>query len=150
MHRGKGFVAAAAFLFASAAIVAAEPNDAHRVSVRVYDMATGSATFATIYFQSIHRLSQAAGADEAQVLGYAIAHELGHLLLASHVHSDQGLMRPQWRERDLRRRRDSDWQFSAQDAAAIRDRLEAGRVSANIAWATRQRARLHGVYLGLE
>jgi hypothetical protein len=210
MHRGKGLVGAAALLFTSAAAVIAEPNDAHRVPVRLYDMAgigaettstalatagaalrsasiavewehcanrrapgpcdappageyvirivrtadtsgrgprplgealvniaTGSAAFATIYFQRVHRLSQAAGADEAQVLGYAIAHELGHLLLASHVHSDQGLMRPQWQERDLRRRRDTDWRFSAQDAAAIRDRVEAARLSANIVWTTR-------------
>jgi hypothetical protein len=46
-------------------------------------------------------------------------------------------MRPQWRERDLRRRRDTDWRFSAQDAAAIRDRVEAARLSANIVWTTR-------------
>ena len=101
------------------------------------DMATGSAVFATIYFQRVHRLAQSAGADEAELLGYAFAHELGHLLLASHEHSAQGLMRPIWRERELRLPRGADWQFSAQDAAAIRDRVEAARLSPNIVWTTR-------------
>ena len=101
------------------------------------DIATGSSVFATIYFQRVHRLAQSAGADEGEVLGYAIAHELGHLLLASHVHSAQGLMRPLWRERELRLHRDADWQFSAQDAAAIRDRVEAAGLSSNIVWTTR-------------
>lgn len=101
------------------------------------DIATGSAVFATIYFQRVHRLAQSAGADEADVLGYAFAHELGHLLLASHAHSTQGLMRPIWRERELRVHRKADWQFSAQDAAAIRDRVEAARLAPNIVWTTR-------------
>jgi hypothetical protein len=210
MHRGKGFVVAAELSVALSTVAAAEPSYAHRVSVRVYDMAgigvattstalataeaalrsasiavdwhncavpaatapcvtpptnvyvvrivrtadargrgpqplgealvdmtTGSAAFATIYFQRVHHLSRSAGADEARVLGYAIAHELGHLLMASHVHSDQGLMRPQWRERDLRRLRHADWQFSAEDAAAIRDRVESARVRSDIVWTTR-------------
>ena len=58
------------------------------------DIATGSAVFATIYFQRVHRLAQPAGADEGEV-------------------------------------------FSAQDAAAIRDRVEAARLSPNIVWTTR-------------
>jgi len=109
----------------------------HALGDALVDIATGSAVFATIYFQRVQRLSQSAGADEGELLGHAIAHELGHLLLASHVHSGQGLMRPVWRERELRRRRDDDWQFSAQDAAAIRARVEAARLSPNIVWTTR-------------
>jgi hypothetical protein len=109
----------------------------HALGDALVDIATGSAVFATIYFQRVQRLSQSAGADEGELLGHAIAHELGHLLLASHVHSGQGLMRPVWKERELRRRRDGDWQFSAQDAAAIRARIEAARLSPNIVWTTR-------------
>ena len=109
----------------------------HALGDALADIATDSAVFATIYVQRVQQLSRAAGADERELLGHAIAHELGHLLLASHVHSAQGLMRPVWRERELRRRRDGDWQFSAQDAAAIRARIEAARLSPNIVWTTR-------------
>ena len=35
------------------------------------------------------------------LLGYAIAHELGHLLLGSNSHSPTGLMRADWRTKDL-------------------------------------------------
>ena len=102
------------------------------------DLASGSGVFATIYFNRVHQLSRSAGVDDAHVLGYAIAHELGHLLLASSSHSGEGLMRPVWRERDLRRPHEGDWRFSAQDAAAMRDRFEAARAAdANIVWTTR-------------
>src|SRR5688500_5343589 len=48
MHRGKGFVVAAALSFALSTVAAAEPSYAHRVSVRVYDMAgIGVATTST-------------------------------------------------------------------------------------------------------
>lgn len=101
------------------------------------DMGTGQAVFATVYFQRVHRLARSAGADAGRLLGHAIAHELGHLLLASQAHSAEGLMRATWRERDLRRRQDADWRFTPRDAAAIHDRLEAARVSSNIVWTTR-------------
>jgi hypothetical protein len=101
------------------------------------DMTTGSAVFATIYFQRVHLLARSAGTSDAVVLGYAIAHELGHLLLASHQHSESGLMRAAWGERDLRRARTDDWRFSAPDAAAIHDRLEAARTSSDTIWTTR-------------
>ena len=101
------------------------------------DMVSGSAVFATIYFQQVHLLARSAGADAARVLGYAVAHELGHLLLASHDHSEAGLMRATWAERDLRQARDEDWRFSPRDAAAIRDRLEAARLSSSTVWNTR-------------
>ena len=35
------------------------------------------------------------------LLGYAMAHELGHLLLGTNSHSPTGLMRADWRTRDL-------------------------------------------------
>jgi hypothetical protein len=114
-----------------------QPASPQALGDALVDMTTGSAVFATIYVQRVHRLAQTAGTDDAEVLGYAIAHELGHLLMASHLHSEEGLMRSQWRERDLRQRRDADWRFSLQDAAAIRDRMEAARLSPNIVWTTR-------------
>ena len=114
------------------------PAGHHPLGEALVDVATGSGVFATIYFNRVHQLSRSAGIGNAHVLGYAIAHELGHLLLGSSSHTAEGLMRPVWRERDLRRMQPADWQFSATDAAALRDRFEAARAAnANIVWTTR-------------
>ena len=37
----------------------------------------------------------------SRLLGLAIAHELGHVLLGSNSHSDLGLMRGRWNREDL-------------------------------------------------
>ena len=93
------------------------------------DMTTGSGGFATISFQRVHRLASAAGTDAAVLLGYAIAHELGHLMLASNLHNSAGLMRPVWREREVRLDREADWRFTPADTAAIHDRIDSRRRS---------------------
>ena len=50
----------------------------------------------------VEQLSHTRGTDMAAVLGVAVAHELGHLLLPSHAHSETGLMRKEWNRRDFR------------------------------------------------
>jgi hypothetical protein len=116
----------------------APAQEEHALGDALVDVASGSGVFATIYFNRVHQLSRSAGIADAQVLGYAIAHELGHLLLGSSSHTADGLMRPVWRERELRRLKPADWRFSARDAAALRDRFEAARAAnANIVWTTR-------------
>jgi hypothetical protein len=82
-------------------------------------------------------LARAAGGNAARLLGYAIAHEIGHLLLASNAHGAHGLMRPIWSSAEVRRGRTADWTFTEQEVAAIRTRLEAARIAANIVWGTR-------------
>ena len=41
-------------------------------------------------------------ANKAQILGVAMAHEVGHLLLGSNAHSPTGIMRASWNRDDLR------------------------------------------------
>jgi len=41
-------------------------------------------------------------ANRAQILGHAMAHELGHVILNISVHAPQGIMRGEWNEKDLR------------------------------------------------
>jgi hypothetical protein len=60
-----------------------------------------------------------AGVDGATLLGRAIAHEIGHLLLASSRHAAVGLMRPEWSIAELRNP-GTDWEFQHGEAAAIR------------------------------
>jgi hypothetical protein len=84
------------------------------------DMAAGEAILATVYLDRVVRVAKAARMDTRTLLGYAIAHELGHLLLASSTHNTRGLMRPIWRDEELRSARSADWSFTAQEIAAIR------------------------------
>ena len=64
-------------------------------------------------------------AIRVQILGHAIAHEVGHILLNLNSHSDTGIMRASW---DLRQLRDACYGylvFTPPQAEAIR--LEVGR-----------------------
>jgi len=55
-----------------------------------------------------------------ELLGLAVAHEIGHLLLGTNKHSNSGLMRAPWRSKDL----DSgDWEqftFTSEQARRVR------------------------------
>jgi hypothetical protein len=86
------------------------------------NVASGEAILATVYLDRVVRVAKAARMDTPTLLGYAIAHELGHLLLASSTHNTRGLMRPIWRDEELRSARSADWSFTAQEIAAIRRR----------------------------
>jgi hypothetical protein len=86
------------------------------------DSEARSGVLATIYADRVALLAAAAGIDAATLLGRAIAHEMGHLLLATSAHSAHGLMRPLWSREDLRRGRGADWAFTPQEIAAIRRR----------------------------
>jgi hypothetical protein len=55
-----------------------------------------------------------------QVLGHAMAHEVGHLLLGSNSHWTRGLMRGKWSLEDLRRAAKGDLLFTPQQAEVIR------------------------------
>jgi hypothetical protein len=89
------------------------------------DLGSRSGVLATIYLDRVVLLARLAGGSLATLLGRAIAHEIGHLLLASNAHGTSGLMRPIWLAEEVRRGRAADWTFSEREAAAIRTRLEA-------------------------
>ena len=61
------------------------------------------------------------------LLGRAIAHELGHLLMATSAHSAHGLMRPLWTQSEIRRRARTDWTFRPTEIAAIKAHAATGR-----------------------
>ena len=87
------------------------------------DTGSASAVLATVYIDRVARVAKAAGIDPGTLLGYAVAHELGHLLLATNSHGVRGLMRSTWRDDELRSDRKTDWAFTVEETAAIRSRL---------------------------
>ena len=84
------------------------------------DTATRSGALATIYIDRVAWLSEAAGVDRHVVLGRALAHEVGHLLLGTNAHSQAGLMRAVWSCKALQRNVRRDWLFAPVDARAMR------------------------------
>jgi hypothetical protein len=94
------------------------------------DLAAGSGVLATVYLDRITALAQVSGSSVAILLGYAIAHEIGHLLLGTNTHGTRGLMRPVWSRDEVRRGHAADWTFSESEMTAIRARLESMRALA--------------------
>jgi hypothetical protein len=86
-------------------------------------------SLATIYIDRVSALAGRCRIDVRTLLGRAVAHEIGHLLLGTPAHASSGLMRAAWTQEALRRQRPADWVFTPRDAGAMRDavRVRAAR-----------------------
>lgn len=73
----------------------------------------------TIFADRAAKVSETGWATFGRVLGYAIAHELGHVLLRSGVHDTAGLMKAFWSKRDWQRAAVSVIPFSPTDVRRI-------------------------------
>jgi hypothetical protein len=87
------------------------------------DTGVGAGVVATIYADRVEQMAELTETDAVVLLGRAIAHELGHLLLATNAHSQSGLMRARWSPSDIRGNQAADWMLTRRDAEAIRRRL---------------------------
>jgi len=54
-----------------------------------------------ISLEWVDKLASLGIAEEYQVLGVAMAHEIGHLFLGPNSHSPVGIMRAGWKDKDL-------------------------------------------------
>lgn len=84
--------------------------------------------FALGYFASVsvRRVKEDAaefGVQPCVVLGPAIAHELGHLLLGSQGHTPTGIMRARWQGEDYQRAPRGAFNFTSQQAKSIRSEV---------------------------
>lgn len=79
-----------------------------------------SGSLATVFGDRVNVAADRVRVDGGTLLGRAMAHELGHLLLGSTEHSAEGLMRAVWSDRALLSRRAADWRFSAIDLSRLR------------------------------
>jgi hypothetical protein len=108
---------------------APKPHSQDRALGMAYiDSATGSGTLATVFVDRVERLAADGKADRWALVGRVMAHELGHLLLGTNSHSDDGLMREIWTVRELTRNRAVDWLFSRRQ----RDELRTARIGGKL------------------
>ena len=77
----------------------------------------------TIDLFSVRAVAGRASTSWPTLLGRAIAHEIGHLLLGSAEHPRVGLMRALWSHDELRGLKPAHWGFSAREAAHMRNTL---------------------------
>jgi len=99
--------------------------DGNRYSSMGYSLVnrqTGGAlpVFSTVFADRVASTARSASVDARRLLGYAIAHEIGHLLLDDPRHPDAGLMRAIWSRSELRRNRTTDWRFARAEAETMR------------------------------
>jgi hypothetical protein len=84
----------------------------------VIDRVSQSGVLATVYADRVSWMASRAAITPAALLGRAIAHELGHLLLGS-SHTSTGIMRRSWTLNELRWSRPGDWQFTKEQIAVL-------------------------------
>lgn len=82
-----------------------------------------SGVLMTIDVSPVRTVAGRASAAMPTLLGRAIAHEIGHLLLGSADHPRLGLMRAQWSGDELRGAKPAHWGFSPREAAQMRQNL---------------------------
>jgi hypothetical protein len=83
-------------------------------------IAGASPFLATVYVDRVDSVARGAGTDRLRVLGLAMAHEIGHVLLDSNTHAATGLMRADWSRTELRRKDAAAWSFLESEAAQAR------------------------------
>jgi hypothetical protein len=83
----------------------------------------GMGFIAGAYHERVQQLSQRLGGDTALVLGYVIAHELGHLLLGAQSHFPSGIMSYPFDRKELRLASQGLLRFTPFQAKQIRERL---------------------------
>jgi hypothetical protein len=105
-------------------VVSAGAEDGRRgvdtLGSALVDVDAGAGSLATVYADRVRVMAQRDGADKAELLGRAMAHEIGHLLLGTNGHAAHGLMRASWSSVDLRGHR-VQWFFSRKEGEAMRN-----------------------------
>jgi len=77
-------------------------------------------SMASIFHSRVHDLAQMEDVTEDDILGHAIAHEIGHLLLRTIGHTPSGIMRARWGRKDLKRLNMEGLSFSEVQAEVMR------------------------------
>ncbi len=84
----------------------------------------GAASDAWVFYQRVQEAATSGAATSAQILGYAMAHEIGHLLLGPNHHSHEGIMCARWNRELLEEASQGQLKFTQDQAKVIRDEVE--------------------------
>jgi hypothetical protein len=99
----------------------ARPGQRHvSMGFALVNISEGMPFLATVFADLVRTIARDAHLDFRLLLGRAIAHEIGHLLLDTNRHAKTGLMRAGWSNAELRENADADWAFGAGEVDTIR------------------------------
>ncbi len=98
-------------------------NGQLQLGYSLVDTTAHDGKLATVYVDRVEWLSNQAGADPSVVLGFAVAHEIGHLLLGTNAHAARGIMRAVWTRTELQHADVNDWVFSRSEGSKMRGSL---------------------------
>jgi hypothetical protein len=101
----------------------AAPDSFAALGDSLVETGSGRGVLATIFADRVLSAGSRTGADAAVLLGRAVAHEVGHLLIGSAAHSTRGLMRARWSDDELRKNQERDWLFSPRQATLMKAHL---------------------------
>ncbi len=99
-------------------IIADAPADSAKMLLGVALSEGG--IYATIYYLRVDTNAKLQIAGHSQILGHAMAHEIGHLLLGPVPHTPSGIMRGQWTAEGLQSMAVGAIHFNPQQSALIR------------------------------
>ena len=89
------------------------------------------ASQASVFFEAAEELAAGHPTSKAQMLGYILAHEIGHLLLGEGSHSGKGIMRTPWLTQEMDDLARGWLGFTAKQANRMKaDLLARGRLAA--------------------
>jgi hypothetical protein len=77
----------------------------------------------SLFLDAVTEVARRYGAPVSEVLGIALAHEMGHVLLPPPSHSADGIMQATWEGDDLRHALLGELSFTVHQAAQMQDRL---------------------------
>jgi hypothetical protein len=98
----------------------ADPSRFVSMGFSLVGTADATPFLATVYVNRAESVARGAGIDARRVIGLAIAHEIGHVLLNTSTHAPSGLMRADWSRHELRRTDAAAWHFLDTEAASVR------------------------------
>jgi hypothetical protein len=109
--------------------VTAAPATSERGSLgfSYVDVAHRSGTLATVFADRVRTRAGEAHVSSGELLGRAMAHEIGHLILGTTQHDSRGLMRGRWTVIEMQNNRPWDWSLPRETVVdmdrALRARL---------------------------
>ena len=98
-------------------------EDETSLGTALVDPATGTGVLATVFVDRVERLARGLDGEFGMLLGRAMAHEIGHLLMGRNAHAVTGLMRPRWTRAEISRNATADWRFSGPEVREMRSRF---------------------------
>ncbi len=84
----------------------------------------GYGCYADVFYGPMLKLQLETSTRVALILGHAMAHELGHLLLGTNSHSRDGLMAARWNRDDLARAARGDLLFGPEESRRMKSQFK--------------------------